>query len=797
MPRRLDKLPPDFRYEGGFTNFLRLSPRGDLLAWYRGTSVSLLDAATGEVRHTLQAPSMVQSLNWDEKGDQLVFHCDNYSLHVLEIATQRVSRMGGTAIESWIHRFSGDGRFLVTSGNDGLSKIWDVSKARLICQTDASLAHVFSRDSTRVAWGIPGRKVGVWRLERPAGQQSFTTAVRDRALMWQTDLADDGRVALAALPIGSPRQGVELIDVEAGRQRFCELPGKHVAGLHPDMKRFWIAGPGGLRLHPLSVEAPADAPSLTNSGETLPLPAGFAPSTVGFSADGRCVAASGQMSGSGPAIFVIHADRPEAPVRLEGGYFLHANIPGPATRNGSGSLAVSPDGRWVVASRYAPRNNIPIVWDAATGRIVARLDLANCHLAFSRDGRHLFGAGYTSGALWETATWRRQWSVERPLLLTGGTSAAFSGDDQLVAWNRGATQVDLLETTSGRSVATLDLPDLGYVNSIRISADGRRLLCGGAEGRLVTMDLPVLRQHLRDLGLDWPLPGSPAPATPSAGPAWLPVVLGLVPVGLAAVLGTLVLRRQVRLTEEFVEATDVAAQREQELAAEREVSELKSRFVTTVSHEFRTPLGITMSAVELLRHYEDRLPAEEKTQLFDDIHLATRNMAGLMEQVLVLGRVDAGKLAYKPAPVDLDLLARKLTDESLSATNRKCAVRWTPEGDLSGAHADEALLRHILTNLLNNGVKYSAAGSTVHLSARREGPMAVFTVTDEGIGIPEADLPRLFEAFHRGSNVGDIPGTGLGLVIIKRCVDLHRGSIQVKSKPGEGTTFSVRIPAWE
>ena len=232
------------------------------------------------------------------------------------------------------------------------------------------------------------------------------------------------------------------------------------------------------------------------------------------------------------------------------------------------------------------------------------------------------------------------------------------------------------------------------------------------------------------------------------------------------------------------------------LAQERDLGELKSRFVSTVSHEFRTPLGITMSAVELLRHYEDRLPPEEKTQLYDDIHTATKNMAGLMEQVLVLGRVDAGKLPYKPAPLDLDALALRHTDESLSATNRKCPIAWSAENDLSGAHADEALLRHIFTNLLSNGVKHSPVGATVYFRACREGLMAVFTVQDCGIGIPEAEIPELFEAFHRASNVDDIPGTGLGLVISKRCAELHGGNIQVKSAPGEGTTFTVRIPAW-
>jgi signal transduction histidine kinase len=230
------------------------------------------------------------------------------------------------------------------------------------------------------------------------------------------------------------------------------------------------------------------------------------------------------------------------------------------------------------------------------------------------------------------------------------------------------------------------------------------------------------------------------------------------------------------------------------LKHERELGELKSRFVTMVSHEFRTPLGITMSAVELMRHYDDKLPAEQRHELCEDIYSATRNMAGLMEQVLVLGRVEAGKLGYRPAPLDLNLLAVKLTDESLSATNRRCPIQWKPVGDLSGVRADESLLRHIFGNLITNAVKYSPAGREVLFTARRDGGEAVFEVIDQGIGIPVQDREQLFEAFHRCSNVGDVPGTGLGLVIVKRCVELHSGSIDMWSETGKGTRFTVRLP---
>jgi PAS domain S-box-containing protein len=249
-----------------------------------------------------------------------------------------------------------------------------------------------------------------------------------------------------------------------------------------------------------------------------------------------------------------------------------------------------------------------------------------------------------------------------------------------------------------------------------------------------------------------------------------------------------------RVKKRTIELEEARAQISTSLAQERELSELKSRFVSMVSHEFRTPLGIIMSAIELMRHYDARLPDDQRKELYQDIYDATRHMSGLMEQVLLLGRVEAGKLGCKPQPIDLGTLASKITDESLSATNRRCPIVWTARNNLVNARADESLLRHIFNNLITNAVKYSPEGSRVEWTAERMGNNAVFQIIDHGIGIPASDRERLFEAFHRCSNVGEIPGTGLGLVIVKRCVELHGGTMDIDSEVGHGTTFTLRLP---
>ncbi len=251
-----------------------------------------------------------------------------------------------------------------------------------------------------------------------------------------------------------------------------------------------------------------------------------------------------------------------------------------------------------------------------------------------------------------------------------------------------------------------------------------------------------------------------------------------------------------RVEERTSELQKAQTELQRALEQERELGELKSRFVTMVSHEFRTPLGIIMSAVELLQHYSDRLPEEEKKLQLHEIQSSTKHMGGLMEQVLLLGRAEAGKLTCKPQPLDLATFADRIIDETQSISNRKCSITLQTEGDLTGARVDEALLRHILGNLVSNAVKYSPAGAEVLIQLRREGPNAALIITDRGIGIPEKDRERLFEAFHRCSNVGEIQGTGLGLVIVKRCVDLHSGSLDLQSEVGKGTTFTVRLPVF-
>ena len=248
------------------------------------------------------------------------------------------------------------------------------------------------------------------------------------------------------------------------------------------------------------------------------------------------------------------------------------------------------------------------------------------------------------------------------------------------------------------------------------------------------------------------------------------------------------------MIEDISERKRAEAELLKSLAREKELSQMKSNFVSMVSHEFRTPLGIIMSSAQILSDYFERLSPEERLEHLRSIAGNSRHMSSLMEEALVLSRVDAGKMLCEPMPIDLAALCRRITDEALSACRCDGKINLSVAENCTIARADERLLRHILTNLLSNALKYSPPGAPIDFEVTCQGSDAVFVVRDRGIGIPEADRGWLFEPFHRGRNVENRPGTGLGLTIVKRCVELHGGRIAVQSEPDRGSEFTVRLP---
>lgn len=229
------------------------------------------------------------------------------------------------------------------------------------------------------------------------------------------------------------------------------------------------------------------------------------------------------------------------------------------------------------------------------------------------------------------------------------------------------------------------------------------------------------------------------------------------------------------------------------LEHERELNALKSGFVNTISHEFRTPLGIILFASSMMRRFNQSFTADERSGQLDAIDEAVERMNELVEQALSLGRAEVA--APKKTTFDVRKFATRVIDEVTSATSRRAPISMESADDLPEGCCDETMLRTIIANLLSNAVKYSPAGSPISLSVVRNGAgMAVFTVRDHGRGLNPDDLPKLFTTFHRGKGVEGIPGSGLGLAIVKRCTEALGGSVIARNAPDGGAEFVVEIP---
>jgi PAS domain S-box-containing protein len=229
------------------------------------------------------------------------------------------------------------------------------------------------------------------------------------------------------------------------------------------------------------------------------------------------------------------------------------------------------------------------------------------------------------------------------------------------------------------------------------------------------------------------------------------------------------------------------------LQTEKELGELKSRFISMTSHEFRTPLAGILSAAELLEHYGHKWADDKKQHYLRQIQTSVKNMTDLLEEVLIIGQGEARQIEFHPAPLELDRFCRDLVEE-LQLSYPTHTIDFTSTVDGCRPALDEQLLRRILVNLLSNAVKYSPNAGSIEFEVTTGGNDFVFRVIDRGLGIPPEARARLFGNFFRAGNVTGIPGTGLGLSIVKQAVDRHGGSIQYTSAINQGTTFVVTLP---
>lgn len=232
----------------------------------------------------------------------------------------------------------------------------------------------------------------------------------------------------------------------------------------------------------------------------------------------------------------------------------------------------------------------------------------------------------------------------------------------------------------------------------------------------------------------------------------------------------------------------------QSLEKERALNEMKSKFVSIASHEFRTPLSTILSSLSLLERYFKTEDAEKRTKHFERIKSSVKNLTEILNDFLSLEKLEAGKIESHPSLFDLVQFAEEMKEELQNLAKPGQEIIYRHIGKTREVVLDKQLLRNICINLLNNAIKYSPEGKAIEFTSSVNGEVKL-TVTDHGIGIPHEDQEHLFERFFRAANVTAIQGTGLGLNIVRRYVQLLKGKIDFVSEIDKGTTFTVTFPS--
>lgn len=256
------------------------------------------------------------------------------------------------------------------------------------------------------------------------------------------------------------------------------------------------------------------------------------------------------------------------------------------------------------------------------------------------------------------------------------------------------------------------------------------------------------------------------------------------------VMQTTLLEAQRVLTE----SRQLEAERSNLLMRERELNELKSNFVTLASHEFRTPMMTILSSVSLIGRYNSEADAEKRERHVQRIKLAVSSLTNMLNDFLSISQMEQNRVILHPIPLDIRQLCAEIIADAKAVAKPHQRFNYQHLGGYSVLTADRQILNNILLNLLTNASKYSAEDTDIYLTSLVQNNWLTFTVTDQGIGIPDVDKDKLFINFFRARNAIHIQGTGLGLYLVKRYVDLLGGTIHFTSQVSEGTIFTVQLP---
>jgi len=248
------------------------------------------------------------------------------------------------------------------------------------------------------------------------------------------------------------------------------------------------------------------------------------------------------------------------------------------------------------------------------------------------------------------------------------------------------------------------------------------------------------------------------------------------------------------LVQQIEKEKELEALLQEALLKEKEINELKTRFFASVSHEFRTPLTAVLTSAQMIQRYGKKWSEEKLETHYQNIDKMINHLTKLLDDIMLISRAEREILKNNPKQEDINLLFNQIIEEHYPSLQKYRKINFHNQCSQKTYNLDSKLMKHIVGNLLSNSIKYGYENTDIDLTVSEGKDHLIIQVEDKGIGIDEIDIKNIFEPFYRTQNSAGIKGTGLGLNIVKRCVDLLGGTIEVESKLNEGTKFSVRIP---
>ena len=259
-------------------------------------------------------------------------------------------------------------------------------------------------------------------------------------------------------------------------------------------------------------------------------------------------------------------------------------------------------------------------------------------------------------------------------------------------------------------------------------------------------------------------------------------------------LESTVIERTIELQKTLVELEASKEHLTKSLEKEKEVNDLKSRFVSMASHEFRTPLSTVLSSISLLAKYNTTEDQPKRDKHIDRIKSSVKTLTDILNEFLSLGKIEEGKVEVRAELFDISEFINGITNEMIVLLKAGQEIKYEHLGNTS-TYTDSSLLKHVLINLISNAIKFSPENATILISCKVDNENITIKITDQGMGIPMADQIHLFERFFRATNATNIQGTGLGLHIVGRYIEILNGSISYESELEKGSTFKIVLPS--